>query len=74
MDTTHNSQGLDLLSLCHSSGLRIMNGRRFKDEGIGDFTYSINGNKSVIDYLLLCEDLSSKLSDFEVGLYKISEM
>ena len=68
MDATHNSQGLDLLSLCHSSGLRIMNGRCFKDKGIGDFTYSINGNKSVIDYLLLCEKLSCKLSDFEVGM------
>ncbi len=67
-DTSHNSNGIDLLSLCHSSGLRIMNGRCFKDKGIGDYTYSINNNKSVIDYLLLNEQLYNKLSDFDVGI------
>ena len=67
-DTSHNPHGIDLLSLCHSSGLRIMNGRCFKDKDIGDYTYSINNNKSVIDYLLLNENLFHKLSDFDVGI------
>ncbi len=67
-DTSHNANGLDLLALCHSSGLRIINGRCFQDKGIGEFTYSINGNKSVIDYLLLSEKLYCKLSGFDVGI------
>ena len=39
MDKVVNNYGRRLLELCRNTGLRIMNGRVFKEHGSGDLTY-----------------------------------
>ena len=67
-DKTVHGHGKDIINLCLASGLRIMNGRCYLDKGIGDYTYIHNDKKSVIDYLLVQEQLFSVLSHFEIGI------
>ncbi len=62
-----NEHGRDLLSLCAASGLRIMNGRAFEDNGIGKATFIKGTCRSVLDYLLIQEKCHSVLSNFSVG-------
>ena len=68
-DQTVNNFGHVLLDICKSSNLQIVNGRYYKDSGVGNFTcHTANGGHSVVDYLLApTSDLQSVLSDFEVG-------
>ena len=39
MDSVCNSSGIKLLDICHSTDLRIVNGRTGSDAGIGHFTF-----------------------------------
>ncbi len=66
-DNKVHGHGKDLINLCIASGLRIMNGRCYQDKGIGEYTYVQNDKKSVIDYLLVQEQMFPVLSHFEVG-------
>jgi hypothetical protein len=62
-----DSHGESLLSLCKSSGLRILNGRSLGDLR-GNFTcYSPNGNPSVIDYMVCDKNLRKCINTFRVG-------
>lgn len=64
-DTKLCSRGRELLDLCISSRLRILNGRTFGDL-TGKFTsYQYNGS-SVIDYCLLSEEKMSNVLFFHV--------
>lgn len=59
------TRGKELLEMCISSRLRILNGRTFGDFR-GKFTsYQYNGN-SVIDYCLISEEKMSKVVYFHV--------
>ncbi len=66
-DSRVNNYGRELISLCDISGLRIMNGRCSKDNGIGKPTYIKGDTKSVIDYLLVQEKMYSSINDFSIG-------
>ncbi len=67
MDVTSNSRGEDILNLCKSTGLRIMNGRCFEDKDIGKFTFIDGNRRSVNDYLLCDEKMYTMLNWFSVG-------
>ncbi|MCG8429717.1 MAG: reverse transcriptase family protein [Candidatus Omnitrophica bacterium] len=61
-----DEHGKKLLSLCKSSGLRILNGRTLGD-CIGFYTcFSHTGSPSVIDYFLANESLLPEIKDFHV--------
>ncbi len=62
-----NDHGADLLSICIASGLRIMNGRCFADKGVGKATFIRGECQSVLDYLLLQENIHGMLSNFYIG-------
>ena len=66
-DTVCNSQGRCLLTFCKEFLLLIVNGRLGEDKGIGDYTYLGCNGKSVIDYLLLCEELFTYIKHFSIG-------
>jgi exonuclease III len=65
-DNKVNQYGKELLELCKSSNLRIMNGYFNNDSSTGSFTcYTANG-RSLIDYLI-CDICShDKLTDFGI--------
>ena len=50
-DMTLNDYGYKLLSLCQSSGLRILNGRH-PDNKANDYTFAGSRGLSVVDYLI----------------------
>ena len=52
MDGYVNSFGRKLLSLCKTTGLRILNGRHEGDK-VGNFTFFGANGMSLIDYLLV---------------------
>ena len=65
-DSKVNRYGKDLIELCKSSDLRIMNGYFNSDNTTGTFTcYTANG-KSLIDYLICDVYCYHKLSKFEI--------
>lgn len=62
-----DEHGKELLSLCKTSGLRILNGRTVGDT-LGCCTcYSPNGVPSVIDYMLASASLLSNIEYFHVN-------
>lgn len=68
-----DKSGHDLLDLCKSAGLLIVNGRTGSDQGIGNFTcekMTSNGiSKSTNDYILASPRLFSHISNFEVDIF-----
>ena len=56
MDTTTNVFGTQLLDLCRSSGLLIMNGRTRGDTR-GEFTFRSSDNASTVDYFVASPQL-----------------
>ena len=65
-DTVINTSGRNLLELCRSSNLRIVNGRVGKDAGIGRVTCIKYNGSSMVDYILCSNNLLSMFDDFEV--------
>lgn len=62
-----DKHGEQLLSLCKSSGLRILNGRSLGDY-FGRYTcYSYSGQPSTIDYMLSSADLLDNIQCFYVN-------
>ena len=59
MDAVCNSSGIKLLDICHSTGLRIVNGRIGSDAGIGHFTFMSSTGESLID-MQLCLKIFSR--------------
>ena len=67
-DKIVNSQGKLLLEMCIESRLRILNGR-FLGDSVGNFTYfDTLGDCSIVDYMIVSEDLLSCISSFNVML------
>ena len=65
-DNTTNARGNELLDMCKSLDLNIINGRKTGDL-FGNYTcIKWNGN-SVVDYLLTSASLFQKISVFKVG-------
>jgi hypothetical protein len=62
-----NEFGPELLTLCKSTGLRIMNGRIYNHQNIGKFTFIKTTGKSVVDYLLAAVLDADLITHFEVG-------
>ena len=66
-DTVVDTRGRELIDLCIKSQLRILNGRSFGDsQGMYTF-HNYNGN-SVVDYMIVSENLLSQILYFNVGL------
>jgi exonuclease III len=60
-----NEYGRNLISLCKTSGLRIMNGRIGNTD---DFTcFKSNGGASVVDYLLCKPSSMAYVTEFQIG-------
>lgn len=64
-DKILNSRGRQLLSLCISSGTRVLNGRTFVDL-CGSYNCYQPSGSSVVDYMLVSEDLLTSVSYFLV--------
>ena len=63
IDTVSNAQGTQLLDLCKSTSVNIVNGRL--DEG-QSFTYFSRYGSSVIDYMLMKPESFCYISKFEI--------
>ena len=61
-----NINGLLLLEFCKQTGVRKMNGRVSKDEGVGRYTFVGHRGCSIVDYVLATEELFNFVSEFEV--------
>ena len=64
-DQGHNEYGLKLLSLCKSTGVRIVNGRHGEGHS-NDFTFNGARGLSTIDYLITTPDMFNFISKFIV--------
>ena len=61
-----NKRGLELLDMCKSLGLYILNGRKIGDP-FGAFTsFQANGN-SVVDYLITSDSLADEVVKLKIG-------
>jgi len=63
-DTHINNYGTLLLQLCAGSELRIINGRKGSDQGIGSFTCFNPRGHSVVDYFISSAILLQKIRSF----------
>jgi hypothetical protein len=61
-----NSYGTNLLDLCLSSRLRILNGR-FLGDSLGYFTYMLNNGFSSVNYAILSESLMPSMKYFKTN-------
>jgi hypothetical protein len=61
-----NGNGRQLLALCKSCGLRIVNGRSDRDEGVCEFTFVNSQGWSVVDYVIVNEDFFNAVNNFTV--------
>ena len=66
-DKKVNNYGKELINLCISSRLRIMNGRIGMDKGQGVFTCITPRGSTVVDYSVASIDLFKLIADFNVG-------
>ena len=57
-DKTTNKHGLQLLQLCRSLGLYIINGR-FRGDSYGRYTHSSSKGNSTVDYFITDIDMES---------------
>ena len=66
MDKDINTFGRQLLNLCITLGIHIVNERCGDDTDIGEYTYIAPSGKSVIDYFLMSTDLFDHFEIFYV--------
>ena len=66
-DSHHNAYGLELLEICQSARIRILNGRMGDDHGKGQFTCMSPRGQSVVDYTIVSENLLERIHNFKVG-------
>ena len=65
-DTKLNSNGTCLIDFCRQTGKRIANGRVGSDAGVGECTYIGSSGASLIDYVLVPEELLTNFVTFDV--------
>ena len=61
-----NKHGANLLELCQTGSLLIINGRLGSDKGIGEFPRVDTTGYSTVDYMLCNPDLFSKITYFNI--------
>jgi hypothetical protein len=66
LDAKNDKRGDEILDLCVSSRLRILNGRKIGDT-LGYFTCHKWNGSSVVDYAIVSEGLFDDISYFKVG-------
>ena len=66
-DKVVNENGHDLIDFCKHTGLRIANGRIGEDAEVGKCTYVGSTGSSLIDYVLVSENLFDAFSSFTVS-------
>ena len=66
-DKKCNNYGKELLSICQSARLRMLNGRIGNDHKLGQFTCFTSQGSSVVDYTIVSEELLEKIDNFTVG-------
>ena len=65
-DSKLNANGSLLIDFCRQTGLRIANDRVGSDSGVGECTYVGTGGSSLVDYVLVSEDLLQCFNEFTV--------
>ena len=65
-DSKSNSNGNLLIDFCRQTGLRIANGRVGSDANTGECTYVGSSGTSLVDYVLVSEDLLKCFVTFDV--------
>ena len=68
MDMLVNTFGRKLISLCKTTGLRIVNGRHSQDPN-GNITFYNSRGTSLIDYVLADYCLFEKILEFSAGVF-----
>lgn len=68
-DMTTTARGKDLNDICIQSGLRILNGRTLGDL-TGQFTCHTPRGSSIVDYMIVSEQLLSKVKFFKVHEFR----
>ena len=66
-DSNVNNNGVKLIYLRKSIGLRIANGRKGNDEGKGMYTLFTSNGRIVVDYLVCSQELFPLIRNFDVG-------
>ena len=61
-----NSHGFELIDLCRSSGLLIVNGRCGDDRGIGGYTRIDTTRSSIVDYVMANPRLFKSFESFTI--------
>ena len=70
MDTKINNNGYEIIDLCKSFGLTIVNGRLGDDNMKGNFTcFNKNGGCSTVDDAIVSCDLFHNVQNFQVDLF-----
>ena len=65
-DSHHNAYGYELVDICQSARLRILNSRRGEDQEKGLFTCMTPRGNSVVDYTIVSENLLKRISNFKI--------
>lgn len=66
-DKVVNTRGRKLIEICKLMNVRILNGRCGLDNGIGNFTCVRYNGRSVVDYVIVTEDIFPLITHFEIG-------
>ena len=61
-----NKYGREVLEFCKATSVRIVNGRSKNDE-VGNFICIMERSSSVIDYVMVNNDMLNDVNDFRVG-------
>ena len=64
-----NQNGAQLLSLCKSLDFKIVNGRLGADKYIGNPTCFKSDTCSVVDYVIVSDDMLPCISDFNIDIF-----
>ena len=71
MDKTLNDYCYRMMNMCNAADLCMLNGRAFKDKGIGNFTFCNEKGMSTIDFVLVSKYALYKICHFEVSPFII---
>ena len=66
-DKGFNRYGSELLDFCRQTGLRILNGRAGVDGNIGKCTYVGSAGRSLVDYVIVSQEIFSLVDNFSVS-------
>ena len=67
-DKVLNKNGKNLLTLCQTINLKILNSRFGSDKGVGDFTCHKPNGESTVDYIIVSDSLIPNVCEFSVDV------